>query len=91
MANTVSIATKNGTYQVDAELLNGYLSESVDHYQTIEDAKNELKLIGEALEEKTGIKASLIMKYAKARFDAKTADVKETGDIFTALDEATAG
>jgi hypothetical protein len=91
MANTVSIATKHGNYNVDADLLQGYLSEANEHYEAIDEAKNELKLIGEALEEKTGIKASLIMKYAKARYDAKTGDVKETGEVFAALDNVVAG
>lgn len=83
-----SIETKNGTVEVNAELLTGYLQEASAHYAAIDSAKTDLKLIGEALEEKTGIKSSLIMKYAKSRYDEKTKETTELGELFQQLDEA---
>lgn len=91
MTKFVSIATKNGNVEVEAELLKGYLSETAEHYEAIDEAKNELKLIGEAIEEKTGIKPAQFLKYAKARFDEKTEASKEIGELFTALDDAIDG
>jgi hypothetical protein len=83
-----TINTANGPVEVSQELLAGYISESSMHYSAIEGAKTDLKLIGEALEEKTGIKASLIMKYIKAKHDDKVKDTKELGELFGQLDIA---
>lgn len=84
-----TIETNNGPIEINAELLNGYIDESAKHYAAMAAAKTDLKLIGEALEERTGIKASLIMKYAKAKFDDKTKDATELGELFEQLDAAT--
>ena len=83
-----TIETKNGTIEVNQELLQGYIDEAAMHYSAIDAAKTDLKLIGEALEDKTGIKAGLIMKYAKAKYDDKTKDTTELGELFQQLDEA---
>jgi hypothetical protein len=83
-----TIETKDGPIEISQELLAGYISESSTHYSAIEDAKTDLKLIGEALEEKTGIKASLIMKYVKAKHDDKVKDATELGELFGQLDLA---
>lgn len=88
MTKFVSIATKNGNVQVEAELLTGYLTEAGIHYTTIDDEKEELKMIGEAMESKTGIPAAQFLKYAKARHDKKTKATKEIGELFEALDNA---
>lgn len=95
MTNVVSMTFKGQTVTVNADLLQGYLAETTEHYDTIEDAKSELKLIGEALEEQTKIPASVILKYAKARYDDakkensnKRKTTKETGEIFGAIDNA---
>ena len=85
-----SIETKNGTVEVNAELLTGYLQEASTHYAAIDAAKTDLKLIGDALSEKTGLKASLIMKYAKAKYDDSTKATTELGELFEQLDAATA-
>jgi hypothetical protein len=85
------IETKNGTVEVNSELLTGYLSEAAAHYSAIDSAKVDLKLIGEALEEKTGIKAGTIMKYAKSRHDDKTKEATELGELFEQLDAAMGG
>lgn len=84
-----TIETKNGPIEVDQELLSGYIDEAHTHYSTVDAAKAELKLIGEALEEKTGIKAGTIMKYAKAKYDDKTKDATELGALYEQLDNAT--
>lgn len=88
MTKFVSIATKNGTIQIEAELLKGYLSETREHYEAIEDAKEQLKLIGEAIESKSNIPTAQFLKYAKARHDKKTKAAKEIGELFTELDNA---
>lgn len=84
-----TIETKNGPITIDQELLNGYISEAYRHYKAVEDAKGDLKLIGEALEEETGVKGSLVMKYIKAKFDDKVKDAKELSELFEQLDVAT--
>lgn len=84
-----TIETKNGSIEINQELLSGYIDEAATHYAAIDAAKGDLKLIGEALEEKTGIKATLIMKYAKARYDDRTKDTTELGELFEQLDAAT--
>ena len=84
-----TIETKNGPIEINTDLLSGYIDEASNHYAAMDSAKTDLKLIGEALEEKTGIKASLIMRYAKARYDDKTNDAKELGELFEQLDAAT--
>ena len=84
-----TIETKNGPVEVDPELLAGYIDEAYTHYGAMDEAKAQLKLIGEALEEKTGIKASLLMKYAKAKYDDKTEAATELGTLFEQLDAAT--
>lgn len=83
-----TIDTKNGPVEINNELLNGYIEEASKHYAAIDSAKGDLKLIGEALEEKTGIKSSTIMKYAKSKFDDKVRDVTELGELFEQLDMA---
>lgn len=87
--------TKTTTFQfdgknvtIDRDLLNGYITEAFNHYEQIEDDKQELKLIGEALAAATGIKATKIMKYVKARYDAKVRDAKAIGSLFENLDIA---
>lgn len=72
--------------EISQELLSGYMSEAYEHHRAIDDAKEDLKLIGEALEEKTGIKASLVMKYIKAKYDDKVKGAKELGELFEKLD-----
>lgn len=84
-----TIETKNGPIEVNQELLAGYIEEAHTHYSKMDSAKAELKLIGEALEEKTGIKAGTIMKYAKAKYDDKTKDATELGALYEQLDNAT--
>ena len=84
-----TIETKNGAVEVNQELLTGYIDEAATHYAAIDSAKGDLKLIGEALEEKTGIKATLIMKYAKAKYDDKVKDTTELGELFEQLTAAT--
>jgi len=85
----ITIETKSGPVAVDQELLNGYIDEAGRHYAKIDEAKGDLKLIGEALEEKTGIKAALLMKYAKAKYADSTEATTELGELFTQLDAAT--
>jgi len=84
-----TIETTNGPIEINAELLTGYISEAANHYAAIDAAKADLKLIGEALSEKTGLKSSLIMKYAKSRYDDSTEAAKELGELFEQLDVAT--
>lgn len=84
-----TIETNNGTIEINAELLNGYISEAAKHYAAMDAAKTDLKLIGESLEESTGIKASTLMKYCKSKYDDKVKDVTELGELFERLDAAT--
>ena len=85
-----TIDTVNGPIEINQELLSGYIDEASTHYAAMDAAKADLKLIGEALEEKTGLKASLIMKYDKSRYDDKTKETTELGVLFEQLDEAIA-
>lgn len=84
-----TIETNNGPIEINQELLNGYIDEAAKHYAAIDVAKSDLKLIGEALSEKTGIKSSLIMKYAKAKYDDRIKDTTELAELFEQLDAAT--
>ena len=88
MAHTVSLTINGQTVTVNSELLEGYIKESNEHLDAIVEANAELKLIGEALEEKTHIKAATILKYIKARHKNKTKEATELGEIFGAIDGA---
>jgi hypothetical protein len=83
-----TINTPSGPIEVSQELLNGYIEEAANHYAAMASAKADLKLIGEALEEKTGLKASTILKYAKAKYDDSTKATTELGELFEQLDMA---
>ena len=88
---TTIINTSVGEVSINTELFNGYITECATHYAAIDAAKNDLKLIGSALEEATSLKASLVLKYAKAKYDDATKATKELGELFEQLDMATEG
>jgi hypothetical protein len=90
MTTTVSLIYKGKTITVQADLLEGYINESYDHLDNINEANEQLKLIGEAIENKSGLPAAAFLKYAKARHKQKTGDAKALGELFGGLDNALA-
>lgn len=90
MTNVVSMTIKGQTVTIEQQLLEGYLNESYEHLDDINEANAQLKLIGEAIEEKTGVPAATFIKYVKAKHKQKTAAAKELGELFGAFDNALA-
>jgi ClpP class serine protease len=86
-----TIATPTGTYNIDAALFNGYTKEAFEHLTNAAEAITLFKEVVETVAENTGMSKAQASKYLKARHEAKTKEVRELGDLFTALDKAVEG
>lgn len=84
----VGIPTADGVKNIHPDVLKGLRDEAFEYLEKETQAKADLKdLFGEA-EQKLGIKKSLISKWIKAQYKAKTEETKAVGKTFEALDEA---
>ena len=80
--------TNNQLINLSAEniaLLKTYRTETVGHYNSIQQAKDELKLIIEAASDKTGVPKNVISKYFKLCYDAKTQEFLEQAAVIESL------
>lgn len=90
MANVVTIETKNGQVTINSELLTGYIQEAFEHLTVKSEAEAMFKEVVETVAETTSLPKGVVSKYFKARFEEKTKDTKELGELFGKLDEAVA-
>lgn len=85
--HVTTIDTSDGTATIDQELFQGYLKEAYEHLTAIEEATEMFKEVVETVAENTGIKKNKVSKYLKQRFEAKTKETKELGELFQNLDD----
>ena len=86
----VTVAMPDGvSIELDADLLREYREEAFGYLKKEAVAKSEFKDAMEAQAETLGIEKSLLTKYIKACYKAKTNEAKELGELFAALDDAT--
>jgi predicted solute-binding protein len=85
---TTTIATKDGTVKIDSALFQGYTDEAFEYLEAIADAQTKFKEVVETVAETTGLKKPIVAKYLKARFEQKTKDAKDLGNLYSALDAA---
>jgi predicted solute-binding protein len=91
MTKVTTIATKTGNVNINAALFQGYIDEAFDHLEAAAAAVEKFKEVVETVSETTGLKKPVVSKYLKARYETKTKDAKELGELYTALDNATVG
>ena len=90
MTNVTTIETKAGKVTIKEELFKGYVNESFEYLQAIAHNQTLLKELVETVAETTGMKKGVVSKYLKQRFEDKTNETKDLGNLFEQLDEATA-
>lgn len=88
MANTITIDLADGTATINDELFKEYLKEAYEHLTAKQEAEEMFKEVVETVAETTGLKKAKVSKYLKQRFEAKTKETKELGELFAKLDEA---
>lgn len=91
MTNVVTIEQSEGVVTINEDLLRGYLSEAFEHLAQIEEGKQGFKDVVEAVADATNLKPAKVSKYFKQRFEAKTKQTKELGELFTKLDDVLSG
>ena len=80
--NTTKIAG-----DIDFVSLAEYLKEFITLQEGIDLKKDVIKNLIEGVSDSTGLEKVQVSKYFKARYDAKTGDTKEIGELFAALDD----
>ena len=83
MQNNVTIGDK----PVDADVLRGYASDSFDIQSELLSYKEKFKTLVDDAAEATGLEKKVIAAYFKARFQEKTKEATERGQIFEQLDQ----
>lgn len=85
---TTTIATKDGTVKIDSALFQGYTDEAFEYLKEIATQAENFKSVVETVAETTGLKKAFVSKYLKARFEEKTKDAKDLGNLYEAIDKA---
>lgn len=91
MANVVTIEQSEGVATINDELLREYMSEAFEYLGQMEEGKQGFKDVVESVADATKLSKSKVSKYLKQRFEAKTKQTKELGELFTKLDEVLSG
>lgn len=84
--HVTTIETTDGTATINQELFQGYLKEAYEYLTEIANATELFKEVVETVAENTGLKKNKVSKYIKQRFEAKTKETKELGELFQNLD-----
>jgi hypothetical protein len=88
-SQAIAVQTPEGTTaNVNPELFQGYVKESIRVLAEIAALQDEYKMIVATVAESTTMKKGLVSKYMKSRFKLETEKTKKLGIVFEQLDEA---
>lgn len=87
MATTVSIDTTEGSATINSDSFGDYNRRAIAVLSEIAALQEDFKVIVQEASDNTKLKKAKVAKFFKSRFDAKTKDVKQLGDLFTTLDD----
>ena len=81
-----TIGTEAGAVTIESELFTGYSQEAHGILAKMANATEEYKYLVETISETTKLPKGVVSKYFKAKYNEKTAEATELGNVFEQLD-----
>lgn len=92
MATTISVDTAGGeNITINSDDLQEFTRKSTVILSEIAALDEDFKLLVQEMSDRTKLKKTKVSKYLKQRFDFKTKETQELGELFSTLDSALDG